>query len=245
MSEFALPSRELAALQHEWLSAARARILRMARIARRQQVLDLGCGWGLASQELARRGGRPVTAIDVNHDAIRYLQQRGSERIIPVAGDAHELPFNDASFDLVFTQFAFLWFANVRQVVGEVRRVLRPGGVAVSIEPDFGGMMVYPTDIQLAQVWIEALDQNGAHPQIGRELAYELSQAGFHVTVRFSDQLRSFDVRSLLLLGELPLQGRLARQRDNLIEQIGGQQDAAEQTQPVVHLPLWLSLAER
>ena len=56
---------------------------------------------------------------------------------------AERLPFADGAFDLVFCQFALLWL-DAAAAVGEVRRVLSPGGVLAAIEPDYGGMIEHP-----------------------------------------------------------------------------------------------------
>lgn len=241
----ALPSQELSALQHHWLSGGRSRMLRLARIAHCQQILDLGCGWGLTSEELATRGGGHVTALDINEQAIEHLFRAGNPKIKPVEGDAHDLPFPDDSFDLVFTQFAFLWFADCRAVVAEVGRVLQPGGVVVCIEPDFDGMMVQPSSIKLRELWCDALRHNGANPLIGRELVFELRQAGFRADVRFNDRLHDFDPRSLSLVAEMTLTDALHKKLNLVSDAIGSKEMSSGAGSLGVHLPLWMAFAER
>ena len=99
---FSLPRHELLQQQAEWLSEARARILRLAEIGRRKSVLDLGCGSGATLQELQQRSSGSVVAIDRQFEALRKLKNA-------VNADALHLPFINESFDLIFSQNFFLW----------------------------------------------------------------------------------------------------------------------------------------
>jgi SAM-dependent methyltransferase len=95
-----------------------------------RDVLELGCGAAQWSASLARRGAR-VTGIDVSAaqlDLARaHLEDREASAGL-VQGSAEELPFADASFDLVMCDHGALSFADPRASVPEVARVLRPGG---------------------------------------------------------------------------------------------------------------------
>lgn len=102
------------------------------------QVLEIGCGRGFNLLNLARRNPEVAFAgIDLipwHVRAARFLAWR--RRNLEVhEGDFHQLPFADESFDLVFSVEAICHAADVYQVVEEVRRVLRPGGRFVTVEP--------------------------------------------------------------------------------------------------------------
>jgi SAM-dependent methyltransferase len=100
-----------------------------------RRVLDLGCGDGEVLAGLVRWGalsGR-LTGIDVRADAVARAHACWPELRFDVA-DAAALPYRDANFDLVlcFTVFSSILDDVVtREVAGEVRRVLRPGGALV------------------------------------------------------------------------------------------------------------------
>jgi ubiquinone/menaquinone biosynthesis C-methylase UbiE len=103
-----------------------------------RQVLEIGCGRGFNLLNLARRNpevsfaGIDLTPWHVR--AARFLARR--HRNVEVQeGDFHQLPFADRSFDLVFSVEAICHAADVYRVVEEVRRVLRPGGRFVTVEP--------------------------------------------------------------------------------------------------------------
>lgn len=93
-------------------------------------VLELGCGGGQFALQLAARGAR-VTGLDnspAQLDHARQLQLQAGLSFPLVLSPAEQLPFADASFDLVFNDFGAATFADPLPMVPEVARVLRPGG---------------------------------------------------------------------------------------------------------------------
>jgi SAM-dependent methyltransferase len=99
-------------------------------------VLDLGCGHGMASIVLARRGAC-VTACDLSLDYLREAQARSQANGTLVRwalADGERLPFADASFDRIWGN-AILHHLDMSRAGAELKRVLRPGGVAVFCEP--------------------------------------------------------------------------------------------------------------
>ncbi|MDB4953656.1 MAG: gamma-tocopherol methyltransferase [Myxococcales bacterium] len=94
-----------------------------------QRVLDLGCGAGFLSNFLATRGHH-VTGIDTTAEnlAVAAAYDRTSSVRYEV-GDACALPFPDASFDVVCAMDLLEHVEQPARLVGEVRRVLRPGGL--------------------------------------------------------------------------------------------------------------------
>ncbi len=100
------------------------------------RVLDFGCGHGMASVVLARRGAR-VTAFDLSPGYVEEARQRAEANGVEIdflIADGQRLPFADASFDRVWGN-AVLHHLDLTRTGSELRRVLRPGGVAVFCEP--------------------------------------------------------------------------------------------------------------
>jgi len=97
-------------------------------------LLDVGCNWGRWTIAAARAGWR-ATGIDRAKKSVgaarRVAEQLGAEAEYAVA-DARELPFADETFDTVFSYSVLqhLAKADVVVAVAELRRVLRPGGIA-------------------------------------------------------------------------------------------------------------------
>src|ERR1700758_5007087 len=100
-------------------------MLRLAEIAQRNRVLDLGAGYGIITAELRRRTSGTVIALDHSKAAVSEIPPPA------VCGDASELPFCADSFDLVFSQNLLLWISSVESVIEEVRRILHTNGVWV------------------------------------------------------------------------------------------------------------------
>lgn len=114
--------------------------LRLAALAGPREgtkALDLACGTGDIAYELARRGAR-VVGLDLTHRMLQLAQQknRGTHPVRFVAGDMTMLPFPDASFDLVTTGYGIRNVPRIDPALAEIRRVLRPGGLLLSLDFD-------------------------------------------------------------------------------------------------------------
>jgi 2-polyprenyl-3-methyl-5-hydroxy-6-metoxy-1,4-benzoquinol methylase len=120
-------------LDHEcWIRPAFARLGDINGL----NVLDYGCGHGMASVVLARLGAR-VTALDLSPRYLSEAQRRGKANHVTiefVQADGDRLPFADETFDRVWGN-AILHHLSLPQASRELRRVLRPGGIAVFCEP--------------------------------------------------------------------------------------------------------------
>jgi len=239
MSKYDLPCAKLLYEQAEWLAPARARVLRKVGIGRRRKVLDLACGSGAVTDELLRRSGGEVTALDCRQNALSNDPRpfAGAGR---VCGDVLHLPFADGAFDLVFCQFTFLWI-NACSAVKEIHRVLQPKGVLVAIEPDYGGMMEFPQEIAAGGLWLNALTRAGADPCIGRKLPGILRQTDWKVEVDLLNRLTPPSPRRFALLEELPL----TDEEKTTLTRIKAADAALAESAKVVHLPMFIIIGER
>jgi len=225
--------------QAAWLSPARGRLWRRIHIARRRAVLDLACGIGAVTEELVRRSGGPIVALDRQHDAMADSAS-GFADAHRLCGDAGHLPFKNDAFELVFCQFVLLWL-DVPETISEVRRVLEPGGVWVAIEPDYGGMIEHPPEIATRPIWLSALKRCGADPEIGRKLPGLLQRAGFSVRVDLLDRLESPSAVRYRFLREL----RLTGEEKNELNQAEQADARASDPDRVAHLPMFLITATK
>ena len=99
------------------------------------EVLDLGAGTGKLTRLLTQRYRRVIAVEPL--DGMRAILERVVPEAESHAGTAEAIPLSDGSVDAVFAAQAFHWFAN-DAAVGEIARVLRPGGVFALVwnEPD-------------------------------------------------------------------------------------------------------------
>jgi SAM-dependent methyltransferase len=138
----------------------------------RLDVLDLGCGNGIASYAFASRGQR-VTALDpdpsddVGLAAAERLAADVRGEMKTVRSFAESLPFPDASFDVVYERQALHHFQNLSGGLAECARVLRPGGKFLATREH-----VVSDEAQLA----EFLAAHPLQPLHGGEHAYRLEE---------------------------------------------------------------------
>ncbi len=97
------------------------------------RMLDVACGAGQISIPAARAGAR-VTGIDIATNSIEVARARAREEGLDArfdVGDAEELPYEDASFDLVASLFGAMFAPRPERVAAELVRVCRPDGQIV------------------------------------------------------------------------------------------------------------------
>jgi malonyl-CoA O-methyltransferase len=93
------------------------------------RVLDLGCGPGHAATAMRKRWkSAQIVALDVATPMLRRLRPGWLQPIHRVAADARELPFADASIDVLFSNLCIQWIDDLPVLFDEFRRVLKPGG---------------------------------------------------------------------------------------------------------------------
>ena len=107
------------------------------------RVLDVACGTGNAAIRAAEAGAE-VTGVDLTpelFDAARAEAAQAGVTVDWVQGDAEELPFEDAAFDVVLSTFGCMFAPRHAVAASEIARVLRPGGrIGITAWSPEGGM---------------------------------------------------------------------------------------------------------
>jgi SAM-dependent methyltransferase len=101
------------------------------------EILDVGCGPGFATLDLARLVGSEgkIVGVDASEKFIGHLQRQieaaGLQNVTAEIGDVHALDFAENSFDGAFARWLLCFVENPEAVVANVSRLLRPGGAFV------------------------------------------------------------------------------------------------------------------
>lgn len=110
------------------------RAIDLARIQPQERVLDLGCGPGDGTVRVAELGAVAI-GLDYSPGMLDKAGQEPLTRGRLLRGDAGRLPFKDGAFDKVVCTNSFHHYPDHFAALKEVRRVLRPGGVLVLVDP--------------------------------------------------------------------------------------------------------------
>jgi SAM-dependent methyltransferase len=107
------------------------RLVSFARVGPGENLLDVGTGTGVVAITAARCGAT-VTGMDLTPALLEQARENSRiarmEGIVWTEGDAEDLPYPDASFDVVLSQFGHIFAPRPEVAVSEIRRVLKPGG---------------------------------------------------------------------------------------------------------------------
>lgn len=138
-------------------------------------ILDIGCGTGEDVRALAQLVGSTgwVVGVDNSKAMIGEAKRRSEGVDLPIRyylADAHQLEFADNIFDSCRADRTLQHVRDPYRVVGEMVRVVRPGGRVIIHEPDWGTLMVHTNNAHITKIivdfWSNALEQ----PWIGRAL---------------------------------------------------------------------------
>lgn len=151
------------------------------------RILDVGCGSGIVTRDLAHLSRGHVYGIDESNDMIKVgcevLKQY--DNVTLQVASAEKLPFEDNFFDIVTCNLVLMWSRNPQKVVCEMARVVKPGGrVLASLEPDYGGKLHYPENPRVDPIFSgKAIRDKGGDPHIGRKLRCLFVRAGLKTSV--------------------------------------------------------------
>ena len=169
---------------HKWRTAENSAAYLLPHLAADATVLDVGCGPGTITADLADRvPGGHVTGIDAAADVIEQARQAVGDRanLDFATGDVYALGYPDASFDVVHAHQVLQHLADPVRALREMRRVTRPGGLIAVRDADYGGMTWYPEPPALDEwqaLYVRVARGNGGEPHAGRRLLAWARAAG-------------------------------------------------------------------
>lgn len=170
-----------------WRDAENSAGYALAEMLPGRSLLDVGCGPGSITLDLARRvAPGSVTAVDASAEAVdqaRALAEKEDVTGIDFrVGDVHELDLPDDSFDLVHAHQVLQHVADPVRALAEMGRMTRPGGIVAACDSDYSGMYWYPLLPEL-DAWMDLYQAvaraNGGEPEAGRRMHAWARAAGF------------------------------------------------------------------
>lgn len=180
---------------HSWRTAGNSAAYLLDELRPGQRLLDVGCGPGTITLDLARRvAPGQVTGIDVSPEVLAAAEQlrvrQGIDNAVFEAGDAYTLSFDSGSFDVIHLHQVLQHLSDPVRALRELQRVLAAGGVLAARDADYAGFIWSPVD-PLLDRWLvlyhELCTRNGGEADAGRLLLRWAREAGFtDVTVTSS-----------------------------------------------------------
>jgi ubiquinone/menaquinone biosynthesis C-methylase UbiE len=147
--------------------------------------LDVGCGLGVVTLELARRVGPAgqVVGMDLDDQVVQLARQTAARQMLPVVfrtGSVMDLA-TESVYDLVYVRFLLSHLARPEEALHRLIGATRPGGVVVVEDTDFAGHFCYPScpafDRYVA-LYRAAVDGHGGDACLGPRIPQLMEEAG-------------------------------------------------------------------
>lgn len=149
-------------------------------------LLDVGAGPGTLTVDLAQAVAPGITiGVDAAEAALSSARAHADERGVPVQfehANVYELPFDDATFDVVHAHQLLQHLSNPAAAIREMRRVTKPGGIIAARDADYSAMTWYPELAGLTEwnlLYHEVTAAHGFEADAGRRLLAWFQEAGF------------------------------------------------------------------
>jgi SAM-dependent methyltransferase len=172
---------------HRWRTVDNSAAYLIDRLVPGAQVLDVGCGPGTITIDLAGRvAPGQVVGIDAASDAVEAARGAADEAEVTNlelrVDDVYGLDAPDASFDVVHAHQVLQHLTDPVAALREMRRVCRPGGVVAARDSIYRAMTWFPLDPRLdrwLEVYCAVAEGNGGEPDAGSHLLSWARAAGF------------------------------------------------------------------
>jgi len=180
---------------HGSRTAADSAAFLLPRLQQGMHLLDVGCGPGSITIDLAARIARgQVVGLDVVEDVLETARAQaaasGIRNVEFRQGSVYALPFDDAAFDVAFAHQVLQHLTDPVAALREMRRVVKAGSIVAVRDVDYATFAWHPPHPKLTR-WLELYHQvtshNGAQADAGRYLLSWVRAAGFvEVTISTS-----------------------------------------------------------
>jgi ubiquinone/menaquinone biosynthesis C-methylase UbiE len=171
---------------HGWRTAENSAAYLLPHLRPGDRLLDVGMGPGTITVDFARRLVNGwVTGIDSADPAVAatvaLAQTEYVGNLTAETGNVYALAYGDDSFDVAHAHQVLQHLSDPVAALGEMRRVVRPGGLIAARDADYAAMTWFPVDPRLDR-WLELYHQvaraAGGEPDAGRRMRHWAVEAG-------------------------------------------------------------------
>lgn len=161
--------------QFEKLRVLREFLYREIKIAKYDNILDIGAGDLKITKEISEKTRSVVFAIDLKKP------QNIPENIFFVKGDALKLPFKEKSFSLICSSFFFVWQKEkeIEKALKEIKKVLKKNGILLILSEPIYRERKFPLEMKFFKIQRECYKKLGANYEIENDLTINLLKMGF------------------------------------------------------------------
>jgi SAM-dependent methyltransferase len=169
---------------HRWRTAENSASYLLGRLTAGTSVLDVGCGPGTITADLARLvAPGSVVGVDASGEVVTAATRDHREPNLSFrTADVYRLDEPDSAYDVVHAHQVLQHLADPVAALAEMRRVCRPGGTVAVRDADYAAMTWWPDEPGL-QRWLDVYRTvaraNGGEPDAGRRVASWARAAGF------------------------------------------------------------------
>lgn len=172
---------------HSWRTAENSAGYLLPHLEPGMHVLDVGCGPGTITLDLAERvTPGTVVGLDRSPEVIAQAEQARdaaqADNVAFAVGDVYALDFDDGRFDVIHAHQVLQHLTDPVAALGEMRRVLRDGGLLAVRDSDYAAFAWAPDDPRLDrwnELYHHVTARNGAEADAGRYLLGWVQRAGF------------------------------------------------------------------
>lgn len=158
----------------------RHRLYEKVDLKNKRRILDVGCGTGAVTMDIALLTKGDVVGVDIDDGKLQKAERLLSDinNTKMMKANVLDLPFENETFDLVMFNIVLMYIKDQQKAVNEMARVTRKNGIVLAtLEPDYAGRIDYPENPATLLI-LKNMEKMGADLYTGRKLKYLFSKAG-------------------------------------------------------------------